>query len=335
MAAPRYQAVHGDCRIVMHKAASLGHAWVDSIVTDPPYHLTTVKRFGKAGAAPPTSKGATGVYKRAARGFIGVQWDGGDVAFVPETWKLCLDLLPPGGHLIAFSSPKTYHRLACAIEDAGFEIRDQLMWLYGTGFPKSHATGKHNPEHAGWGTALKPAHEPIVLARKPLQGTVAKNMKRHGVGAINIEATRLVVGNRWPANVVHDGQDAARMLQDAARFFYCAKASKEDRAGSDHPTVKPLALMRWLVRMVTPPGGTVLDPFAGTGTTGQAALEEGMRAVMIEADDGYYADLRFRMAGVNPGSPIRKRRRPGHGPDPRTFHGPKPIRKRRRTNADS
>ncbi len=431
MAAPRWKAVNEDCLVFMKRTARLG-SQVDSIVTDPPYHLSTVKRFGKAGAAPPKSDGATGVYKRAAKGFMGKTWDGGDVAFDPATWRLAYDLLKPGGHLIAFGGARTYHRMAVAIEDAGFEIRDQLMWLYGTGFPKSHdvskgidksrkedaepvrvvcrhlraamdakgvkskdlvvhfgdchprlvdhwaardtdsqpnlptweqwlvlkqvlsldddvdaevwrlngrkgkpgdawteadVLGEHegvpggfgehrfsnkdktirepSPEARqweGWGTALKPAHEPIVLARKPLEGTVAQNVLKHGVGALNIDASR-VMGGRWPANVVHDGgKEVEGMLGEPSRFFYCAKANATDRMGSTHPTVKPVALMRWLVRMVTPPGGTVLDPFAGSGTTGQAAVEQGMKVVLVEADETYYADLVKRMEAVNPGS---------------------------------
>ncbi len=429
MAAPTWKALNGDCLVLMQEAIDK-HVTVDSIVTDPPYHLQSInKRF-------------------AAKGFMGKKWDGGDIAFDPATWKLAFNLLKPGGHLIAFGGSRTYHRMACAIEDAGFEIRDQLMWLYGTGFPKSHdvskgidkAAGaertevigvrpghedfvdrtdahsagtrtegwdrpwKADPEKVkahhmmtapateeaaqweGWGTALKPAHEPIVLARKPLEGTVAQNVLKHGVGALNINATRVGDGEarktmtggmgrkanpvygefenkdtenfettqgRWPANVVHDGSDEVEeefakygnkgggygkrggdpagkgiyhgsfprgQMQSvgfgdsgtASRFFYCAKAGKADRAGSKHPTVKPVALMRWLVRMVTPPGGTVLDPFAGSGTTGEAAVLEGMKVVLLEADETYYADLVKRMEGVNPGSqekPIRKRSR--------------------------
>lgn len=509
----------GDCRAVM---ASMGENSVDSVVTDPPYHL----------------------------GFMGKVWDGGDVAFDPATWAAALRVLKPGGHLVAFGAPKNYHRLACAIEDAGFEVRDSLMWVTGQGFPKSHnvtknlddircrccdgtetlsecdlrrmrgadvpasehtateraevlfegvsehglqgnrpeegvsddvwpgqpgvegrgdlpeaprqlrerplrsvpagvpadgedgrvcdgtppgdgevggpsapaarmrspqeppATGKRpreprtvagqsEPQVSGaWplcggcgkpiipdglGTALKPAYEPIILARKPLIGTVAENVLAHGTGALNIDACRVegadvsgprfrhgggVVGagtsyelpdskhplppGRWPANLVHDGSDevlaafpdapgqiadassssdtrktqhvygamkrgsqeasAERTYVDeggtnfamklgarrndsgsAARFFYCAKASKADRAGSKHPTVKPIALMRWLCRLITPPGGSILDPFAGTGTTGAAALAEGFTCILIEREAEYQADIKRRM----------------------------------------
>lgn len=404
----------GDCRDVMLDLILEG-VQVDAIVTDPPYHLSPVKRFGKAGAAPAKSNGPSGVYKRASAGFMGQAWDGGDIAFDPETWGLCLNLLRPGGHLLAFSGTRTYHRMACAIEDAGFEIRDQIGWAYGSGFPKSLNVSKaidkmlgyerkiiaENPNHRavsgvsyegvyaggntgspfltapgspeaakweGWGTALKPAWEPIVVARKPLsEKSVAANVLAHGTGALNIDECRVpaeanrpwrqpthaVGGNslsgsadgslgneiadkshlgRYPANLIHDGSDevlalfpdsngsgSARTLRrgtrddsgwgmqdepgrlrdagtgSAARFFYCPKASKKDRAGSKHPTVKPIDLMRYLCRLVTPPGGTVLDPFAGSGTTGQAAVEEGFRAILIEREAEYIADIRRRL----------------------------------------
>ena len=601
----------GDC---LDALARLDEGSVDSCVCDPPYHLTSiVKRFGAANAAPAKS-GATGAYKRASAGFMGKQWDGGDIAFRPDVWALVLRALKPGGHLLAFSGTRTYHRMACAIEDAGFEIRDQIGWAYGSGFPKSHdvskgidkasghvrqrvaggcgsavsiATVGMKPGEAisgeaiewqGWGTALKPAWEPIVLARKPLGSpavdvrgiverqlqergvpeviwtgnakgaakraqpqslssteappaaetsvghadesgtlsdgppilkpserlsenglpptqdaqpncdgsttddsvnrcshpmagsapaaenasrhsspsttsmaagplterqttkrsmpksaaldsqpntdcfagiatglsgslaivrinrnpdgsfawpenvpefvparplTVAENVLQHGTGALNIDACRVefagtndaaaaaaaaAVGfaasrargtatqsnsigkesrdgtntydpfalkGRWPANILHDGSDevvgafpetnavghfpkntggigtdtgiyhgaagrpqAERWTSDAgsaARFFYTAKADADDRLGSKHPTVKPLDLMQYLVRLVTPPGGTVLDPFAGTGTTGEAAWREGFNAILIEREPEYQNDIRRRM----------------------------------------
>jgi site-specific DNA-methyltransferase (adenine-specific) len=290
------------------------------------------------------------------------QWDGGDVAFRPETWAEVLRVLKPGGHLIAFSGTRTYHRMAVAIEDAGFEIRDQLAWTYGSGFPKSHDAGD------GWGTALKPAWEPIALARKPLIGTVAANVLKHGTGAINIDGCRIEAGERplivgendprkfsgdfkqgsrcegttdqgrWPANIIHDGSDevlagfpesdgqqgdlkghattrptktcfgdmgpaadhpARNDSGSAARFFYCAKATTEERGeGNNHPTVKPVALMRWLVRLVTPKGGTVLDPFMGSGSTLIAADAEQLNAIGCElsADYAAIAEKRIRNA---------------------------------------
>lgn len=362
----------GDCMEIL---AGLEESSIDSVVCDPPYHLTSiVKRFGSANAAPAKS-GKSGAYKRASAGFMGKQWDGGDIAFNPELWALVWRALKPGGHLVAFSGTRTYHRMACAIEDAGFEIRDQLAWCYGSGFPKSHdvskaidkaeghwrgragavkiaeqpakgteyeRTDKGDPitaaaAAAGWGTALKPAWEPIALGRKPFSGTVADNWLRFGTGPINIDACR--VGNeprinqpmgapqnsyggyaatatatagRWPANIVLDGSEEVVVAfmdgeESAARFFYSAKADADDRIGSKHPTVKPVDLMQWLVRLVTPKGGTVLDPFAGTGTTGEAAWREGMRAVLIERESEYQNDIRRRMCLCLAG-PDEKRR---------------------------
>lgn len=414
----------GDCIDVMLEMYARGEQF-DALVSDPPYHLTSVvERFGKPGAAH-AKHGTDGLYARQSRGFMGKEWDGGDVAFQASTWRLAYDILKPGAHLLAFGGSRTFHRMAVAIEDAGFEIRDCVMWLYGTGFPKSHdvskgidkrlgvsgevvaigdpvkrmipgadqdATGswvKDNgreyqpgayipgsPEAAawqGWGTALKPGYEPIIVARKPLAGTVAANVLAHGTGALNIDVSRIgesgatkrshqaayertedgkedrsqhwartghkieaLALGRWPANVIHDGSDdvleafaefgergAAAPVRgteasdastgrvtgrrarvpgafhgdtgSAARFFYSAKATAADRAGSKHPTVKPLALMRYLCRLVTPPGGTVLDPFAGSGTTLAAAMECGFNAVGIERDPEYQADIQRRL----------------------------------------
>lgn len=354
--------LEGDC-IASLKA--LPENSVDSVVTDPPYHLTAiVKRFGKSNMEQPADKDLStvnaGAFRRLAGGFMGKSWDGGDIAFRAETWAEVLRVLKPGGHLVAFAGTRGAHRMVCAIEDAGFEVRDSLMWVYGTGFPKSHNVGD------GWGTALKPAHEPICLARKPLsEKTVAANVLRWGTGAINIDGCRVEAEcatgwggkaagggtwteencglskdgaprpaqGRWPANIVHDGspevlagfpdtgasksgakQTAKRgtvALGDfagtsavvgydepagsAARFFYSAKASEKDRAGSKHPTVKPIALMQWLCRLITPPGGVVLDPFAGSGTTGAAARAEGFGALLCEREAEYIADICRRM----------------------------------------
>lgn len=409
----------GDCLDVLLEMAARGEA-VDSVVTDPPYHLSSVvKRFGAPGAAP-AKFGTDGLYARQSRGFMGKSWDGGDVAFRPETWRLVWDVLKPGGHVAAFGGTRTFHRMAVAIEDAGFEIRDCLMWLYGSGFPKSHDVSKELDKRAGhwrglagakvsgnqamsggnytrtpkgdpvtaaaawhgWGTALKPAWEPIILARKPLEGTVAANVLAHGTGALNIDGCRVPCDGgspsaaireaarnsgktpgrpgeyrhtledrtsperytearagemlgRWPANVIHDGSpevsEAFALYGEsasgkdcgqrgrggiwrasdgtpcgpqygdsgtAARFFYCAKASAADRAGSKHPTVKPVSLMRYLCRLITPPGGTVLDPFAGSGSTLQAAVEEGFSAIGIEREPEYQADILRRISAV-------------------------------------
>ena len=221
--------LQGDCREVLR---TLVDASVDSIVTDPPYHLTTGKKggTGEASASDKTPHGRA----RVTTGFMGMTWDGGDVAFQVETWAECLRVLKPGGYLLAFSGTRTYHRMAVAIEDAGFEVRDQIGWLYGSGFPKSH-----NGEWGG--TALKPAWEPVCMARKPLRGTVEANWRQHGTGALNIDGCRVLMDGehrapitgkgglptrqtteaprdagtvaqphelgRWPANVIHDGCD--------------------------------------------------------------------------------------------------------------------------------
>jgi site-specific DNA-methyltransferase (adenine-specific) len=331
----------GDCRELM---ASMADGSVDAIVTDPPYEL----------------------------GFMGKSWDASGIAYDAEVWKQALRVLKPGGHLLAFSGSRTYHRMVCAIEDAGFEIRDQIMWLYGSGFPKSHNLAG---DWSGWGTALKPAHEPIVVARKPFKGTVAQNVLAHGTGALNIDGCRVEAGRdyldldvtqgvstartswdarsesrtfvpasgRWPANVIHDGSDEVLRLfpetgpsnaaarggsspnpmswgssrsdgsivkghddagGSAARFFYCAKASKRDReegldgSGSranHHPTVKPTDLMRYLCRLVVPPGGIVLDPFTGSGSTGKAAVLEDFWFIGIELSEEYSAIARARI----------------------------------------
>jgi site-specific DNA-methyltransferase (adenine-specific) len=353
----------GDC---VERMRDLSDNSVDSVVCDPPYHLTSIhKRFAKCGGASRQSPKKAHQYQRLSRGFMGQSWDGGDVAFRPETWAEVLRVLKPGGHLVAFSGTRTYHRMAVAIEDAGFEIRDQLAWVYGSGFPKSHNLGD------GWGTALKPSWEPIALCRKPLEGTNAANMAKHGVGGLNIDACRIEgpmdgvwgssnascantfngspeapeyrsaphAGGRWPANICHDGSDDvlsafpdapgqlytvkgtepsspfANVYGDmpnragsaeprgdsgsAARFFYCAKATTEERGeGNNHPTVKPVALMRWLCRLVTPKGGTVLDPFMGSGSTALACDAEQFDFIGCELSPAYAEIARKRIASA-------------------------------------
>jgi len=406
---------HGDCLTVLR---TLTDNSVDAVVTDPPYGLS----------------------------FMGKKWD----YDVPseDIWRECLRVLKPGGHLLAFAGTRTQHRMACNIEDAGFDIRDMIAWVYGSGFPKSLDVSKAIDKAAGaerevvgysrgvavednqgyggfarggvgivqksaeipvtkaatdaakqwegWGTALKPAMEPITVARKPLVGTVAENVLTHGTGAINVDGCRVgtekretwscgsanykvskaepwretkhMVQGRWPANIIHDGSDEvvglfpdskgsgpARTLNrgqrddgwgmadqpgnlrdagsgSAARFFYTAKASKADRerglddaptitaavminrepdsagmkspssgagrtSGSKnpHPTVKPIALMRYLIRLVTPPNGVVLDPFMGSGTTGLAARDEQKSFIGIERDDAYFHIAQHRL----------------------------------------
>lgn len=408
--ASAYTLLTGDCIEAMRE---MPDASVDSIVTDPPYHLTQTSRGGHARTNNPAMP--HGRHRIGDKGFMGKVWDGGDIAHRIEMWAECLRVLKPGGHLLAFAATRTYHRMTCAIEDAGFEIRDMVPWHYGSGFPKSRNL---DGQWEGWGTALKPATEPICMARKPLIGTVAENVSAYGTGAINIDACRVhaddalggeytvkrfapgasvvkdgnwkqdvefrgeMKAGRWPANVIHDGspevleqfpdapgqiadasttapsaktanvygamkrigeasQDArytdaggtnfamkpgARRLDtgSAARFFYCAKASRADRNegigssdtpaveteatmrdreaadwqernGNHHPTVKPTDLMAYLCRLVTPPGGTVLDPFMGSGSTGKAAMREGFRFVGIDMTPEYVAIAESRI----------------------------------------
>jgi site-specific DNA-methyltransferase (adenine-specific) len=374
------RVLHGDCLDVLKTLADNS---VDSIVTDPPYGLS----------------------------FMGKKWDY-DVPSV-EIWAECLRVLKPGGYLLAFAGTRTQHRMAVRIEDAGFEIRDMIAWVYGSGFPKSHdvskaidkaagavgkiigertfgktSTGQNNgwntnhvaatgrqdirapaTESArkwqGWGTALKPALEPITVARKPLIGTVAENVLAHGTGGMNVDGCRVgtetitqhgrvdseniamsgrnyaeAAGRawegRWPANLIHDGsEDVLALTGDAARFFYCAKTSKKDRdegldgfdvkqsiggggtndpngddvcgkygsvkseARNYHPTVKPTDLMRYLCRLVTQPGGIVLDPFTGSGSTGKAAVIEGLQFIGIEREAEYVEIARARISALD------------------------------------
>jgi len=349
--------INGDCIEEMQKLIDQG-VQVDAVVTDPPYHLQSiVDRFGKTSLSDDTktserARGRSDGYARmSAGGFMGQEWDGGDIAFRAETWRLAWELLKPGGHILSFSASRNYHRMAVAIEDAGFEIRDQMMWLYGSGFPKSHNIGKnvdktlgnvgkvvgekklwganasggrgnqnkndYQPteigavkyeeirevcnEWEGWGTALKPAHEPIAVGRKPIsESTVAKNVLKHRTGAINIDASRIEsvegVEGRFPSNIMHDG-----LQQDWSRFFYCPKVSKKERGENNkHPTVKPQELMKYLVRLVTPKGGTVLDPFMGSGSTCMAAKDLGFDFIGIEKSEEYFKICQERIDETNP-----------------------------------
>jgi site-specific DNA-methyltransferase (adenine-specific) len=402
----------GDCLEVLK---TIPDNSVDSVVVDPPYHLTSTKGDKK--------------------GFMGKDWDGGDIAFRTEVWSECLRVLKPGGHLLSFSSSRTYHRMAVAIEDAGFEIRDSIMWIYGSGFPKSHNIGKAidkiqgneredlgynlitprqrekgsnrvewtgalerpidndvygkdkrsllermkvtkgHSDYEGWGTALKPAHEPICMARKPLsEKSIAENVLKWGTGGINIDESRVEYSTedkdninfdrprvieknpdwvydlgitwenpdvkeyntegRFPANIIFD-EEAGKLLDEqsgvseynkkrkpgnykgghrkeyvgtidndiekkvegqffsdkgvASRFFYCPKTSKKERGeGNVHPTVKPLKLMEYLITLVTPKGGVVMDCFMGSGSTGIAAKNLGFSFIGIEKEQEYF-----------------------------------------------
>jgi DNA modification methylase len=449
-----YSILEGD---VMEQLKTLADASVDAIVTDPPYGLEFMGKDWDAPWKTDHRQGFDGTmqtpdspYGRSkVRNGNGASY-GADMRVMQalQDWHECwaheaLRVLKPGGYLLAFGGSRTYHRLACAVEDAGFEIRDQIMWIYGSGFPKSldvskaidkaagaerevisvgkpvkrmipgadqNKTGwiKDNGReftptvtaaatHAasqwqGWGTALKPAHEPIVVARKPLVGTVAANVLEFGTGALNIDGCRIGNGEdktnggcagttalheggitnrnpvdfsrgRWPANVIHDGSDevleafpdapgqcadvkydaearktqniygamkrkhepsgertyrteggtnfamkpGARRLDEgsAARFFYCAKASQDERGiggavKNTHPTVKPVELMAYLCRLVTPPGGTVLDCFMGSGSTGIAALRGGFDFIGIELNREYVEIARTRISADAP-----------------------------------
>jgi DNA modification methylase len=422
---------HGDCREVM---ATLDAESVDSIVCDPPYGLSFMGKEWdsfkpgdiamrrnpamdavNAGASRQggRQRACSDYQKRQRRDMLAFQ------EAMESVFLEALRVAKPGAHLLAFGGTRTYHRLACAIEDAGWEIRDCVMWVYGSGFPKSHDVSKaidkaagaerevvgissvtgarqsrtmddgnkgtrrtyQNDEPvvnnitapatdaarqwSGWGTALKPAWEPITVARKPLVGTVAENVLTHGTGAINVDGCRVganggtrrdgkgsepndsgwenmrghgvatINAGRWPANLIHDGseevvglfpvtksggQNATSESQpgyaggwsrpggkghhdsgSAARFFYCAKASKADRGGDNkHPTVKPTDLMRYLCRLVTPPGGVVLDPFTGSGSTGKAATLEGFRFIGIEREAEYVEIAKARIAAAMP-----------------------------------
>ncbi len=359
--------LEGDCLEILR---SLDDNSVDAVVTDPPYGLAEHKPAALITALTAWASGDR-EHVPDGKGFMGRDWD----AFVPPpaVWDECLRVLKPGGYLLAFAGSRTTDLMGLSVRMAGFEIRDTIMWVYGSGFPKSKNIG------GGLGTALKPAQEPIIVARKPLASTVAGNVLAHGTGALNIDACRVGDGTgvvtfdryagdrsredyrtgtvanqqpsgrgRWPSNVVlthhpdcadpgpcTDGCPVAELDQQsgtlksgymrpevdrstrqgaaygefsartatatygdsggASRFFpvfrYQAKAPARERPevdGAKHPTVKPLALMQWLVRLVTPPGGIVLDPFAGSGTTLEAARAEGFDAIGIERDPAYY-----------------------------------------------
>lgn len=337
-------------RIILHNSdcyetlKGLADNSVDAIITDPPYDI----------------------------GFMGKGWDKKSLITNVDFWKECLRVLKHGGHLLAFGHSRTSHRMVSAVEDAGFEIRDTIMWIYGSGFPKSHNVGKAvdkklgnerkkigevtthdirgnalmesvddktkkkissmtyeitsgNSEWEGWGSALKPAHEPIILARKPLEGTIVDNVHKWGVGALNIDATRIGtevmpalttkteitdIGwekkgyttpertGRWATNVMFD-EESHELLGEQKKFFYCAKVNKKERnAGVDknnHPTVKPIALMEYLIKLVTREAQTVFDPFMGSGTTGIASKKLHRNFIGCEKEKEYYEIAKARI----------------------------------------
>lgn len=349
-----FELYHGNC---IDEMREMPDASVDACVTDGPYEL----------------------------GYMNREWDKSGIVNSPELWKEVLRLLKPGAHLLSFGGTRTSHRMTCAVEDAGFEIRDSIDWVYGTGFPKSLNVEKEMEElvafpyrYRGQGTALKPGHEPITLARKPTELTVAMNVLKHGTGALNIDACR-IGGGRWPANIIFDEGAAAELDAQttdlriggtlkggegrdrsvvsplslgprgpwesygdsggASRFFYVAKAGRKERdfgceelpmqtagemtdreegsaglnspragggrtsgARNFHPTPKPVELMRYLVRLITPKGGLVLDPFVGSGTTGMAALLEGFDFVGIDQEEKYLTIAHARITAVVQGA---------------------------------
>ena len=321
-----WTVLHADS---LHALTELPAASIDAVVCDPPYGIS-FNGHDWDGRAIRQAAGA-----RSTRPLF----PGEALETWTQTWALeCLRVLKPGGHVAAFGAARTFHRLACGVEDAGLELRDVLLWLYGTGMPKSRRLS------SGRGTALKPAYEPILLARKPPDGPIQRNLDRHGTGALNIDACR--VGRRWPANILlshHprctsatcDRRCPARAIDAApsrerqadstdgpSRFFYCAKASRRERdagceqlprhaldlfpnarsagrrpaaAANLHPTVKPLALMRWLIRLLTPEHGLVLDPFCGSGSTGCAAVLEQLRFLGIDRETDYIPIARARL----------------------------------------
>jgi|SRR5579864_8795948 len=309
--------INGDCLTEMQKMEANS---IDFIVTDPPYGLH----------------------------FMGKDWDSSTPNV--EIWKEALRICKPGAMLASFGGSRTHHHLMIALEHAGWEIRDTIMWIYGSGFPKSHNFGrKLGGEWSGYGTSLKPAYEPIILCQKPLDGTFAQNAEKWGVGGVNIDGSRLPTEDdrsrtnhkapgfsggygvkntennslgRWPANLILD-EKAAEELGNPSRFFYCAKASSSERnaglegmplkqtvAGgglnntpdnvcgkygsikapqqNNHPTVKPLSLMRYIIKLLAPPGNSrLLDPFAGSGSTLVAAQQLGINAIGIEKSEEY------------------------------------------------
>lgn len=340
----------------------------DSIVTDPPYGISFLGKDWDSFRNSKVTKNST--VKNLGSGMrMTTTEENLNFQLWCEDWaKECYRVLKPGGHMLSFCAARMYHRMAVGLEDAGFQIRDQIMWIYGSGFPKSQDVGKNNdmPEWNGWGTALKPAHEPIALARKPMTQTIAKNCREWGVGAINVDACRVeyngthprdlygesymnsghgkstnelqnMMGNerngvyvnelgRFPSNVIGEIDEPYQ------KYFYCPKVSRKERhlghdtpepmfgdvqgcygpdgkrmaegldnrgGGNNHPTVKPIELMKYLIKLVTPPNGRVLDPFNGSGSTGCAAVSLGHHYTGIDLDQHYLDISHKRIQAYN------------------------------------
>ena len=291
------QLYHGDCRDVMFDLG-MARERVDLALTDPPYQIESItKRFGKADCAP-AQHGRDGMFARASERFIGAEWDT-DIALDVKVWSRLFRIMKPGAFLFAFANPTTGYRQAMAIERAGFKPYPFFAWTYGTGAPKPHPNG----EGVFFGTAaIRPALEPIYCFQKPIaEKTFKANIQKYGVGGFDIRRARdLLDADRWPTNLVLDGSPEVNALfplpETFSRLPYNRKAKDSDRAGIEHPTAKPIELLRLFVALACPTGGLVIDPFAGTGTTGEAARQEGSRAALIEQDAGYFEGMRRRFA---------------------------------------
>lgn len=335
-----------DGRVMLHAGSmldvlpTLAEASIDACVTDGPYFLPEMeKRFGSLASARPT--GDRLFSEGAKANFHGKGAIVGDICNRVETWREVYRVLKPGAYLLAFNCTKAFHRMACAAEDAGFEVRDVMSWVYATGFPHGKPLAKlidrklfgawcDHDELArgpvshmaayfeGHDITLKPATELILIARKPIEGTIGDNLIKYGTGALDVRGCRVhhATGSSYPANLLHDASRDVLGLFPAdvngkpiSRFFFHPKADDLDRAGSEHPTVKPVTLVQYLVRLVAGPGQTVLDPFAGSGTTGIAAFREGRRAQLIEIDPEFQADIirRHENALAGPDEARRKK----------------------------
>lgn len=273
---PSIKLYPGDNRETLRTLIEQG-VKVHSVCTDPPYVMDSViKRFGKEGSAK-ALPGRDGAFNRSSEKFIGKTWDASEIAFDPSFWQLIRQILLPGGFVFSAAGPRTVDRQMTAMREAGFVIYPLHAWGFKTGLPKGHPSPRGKGFVFGAG-GPKVDFEPLILAMNPIDTKTFKaNIEKHGVGDLNIDACKSDSG-KYPSTIV----------------FY-PKADADDRAGGKHPTVKPIALMQYLIRHVTPPGGIVLDPFAGSGTTGEAAAREGFDCLLMEAESEYvdFLDERF------------------------------------------